>query len=134
MKWSGVMGWGLLHSKKSHAVSTFLIEILIYHHLPFWFSSRTLIEPSDQKYNTYFKKYAFLYHIILPFVGCPPDKVHMDQAPYLILFTIQHYPPDQLVDELLRYPGWFASGSAVNLVPKFTTATLQQPEKILLKI
>jgi hypothetical protein len=95
----------------SQAVSNFLVEILIYHHLPFWFIPRTLIEPSDQKYNTYYKKYAVLYHIILPFVGCPPDKVLMDQAPYLILFTIRHYQPDQLVDELLRYLGWFASNS-----------------------
>jgi hypothetical protein len=36
----------------------------------------------------------------------------------------QHYPPDQLVDELLRCPGWFASSRVTNPVYySYLTAT-----------
>jgi hypothetical protein len=51
----------------------------------------------------------------------------------VLLFTILHYPSDPLGDALLRYPDWFASSGAANLVPNFPIATLQQPEWKTLK-
>ena len=51
---------------------------------------------------------------VSPIIG---DSASLSRLPFSHVpryySTILDYLPDQLVDELLQYPGWFASGSVV---------------------